>query len=736
MTDLRTRWHEELRCRRKYDRCPHASRHLLGRRPRASSGRWDIQGLRAFAVIAVILDHLVHWPAGGFVGVDVFFVISGFLITGLLLREHEKTGRISFLAFYRRRAKRILPAALVVLAVTVAASAVIFGQGRARSTATDAVWAALFAGNWRFAAQSTDYFQADGPVSPIQHYWSLSVEEQFYFVWPWVMLGILALLARRHVPVRQARRFVGAVLLVVTLASFVWALYESAVNPNQAYFSTFSRVWELGVGALLAVAAPVAHRIPDAVRPALAWAGLAAMTASLWVVTPASTFPAPWAALPVLATALVIAAGTFAERDSQAPIFPLTNRVSGYVGDISYSLYLWHFPISILGVAVIGESPQALAALGVLILVVSVYSYHLLEDPVRKSSWLEPRGTARENPWEGLGALWLSALALCVVAMCISLLRPIAPVDALDASEQRAIEQDVAVQRFSPALAGLQIDIREALQAEAWPRRAEPSMDEAINQPEAPADVMPCGQRGTLDVAACTWGPDSPSRKAVIVGDSVSMTYVSVLRDALPSDWSLTSAGTFGCAYTSTLISNPDAAITAACEDRKAQATAAIKQLEADVVFVTNTYEPRVPIGSEEPLTPEEWKASSTKLLKELEDSVGAIVMLSPPPSDLNLADCYSRLGSPSRCISEVTGQWLQQAAAEKDIASNVGGQFVDSRHWFCADDLCPAFVGSTPMKSDQVHITPQYQKLIVPAVTERLKRVLRSAGAAKSQAE
>jgi peptidoglycan/LPS O-acetylase OafA/YrhL len=309
---------------------------------RSTTSRWDIQGLRAFAVIAVVLDHLFRWPRGGFVGVDVFFVISGFLITGLLIREHERTGRISFLDFYRRRVKRIMPASLLVLFVGTVASYMAFNSVRANEIRSDSVWAALFGANWRFLTQSTDYFNIDGPISPFQHYWSLSVEEQFYFVWPWLMLLIYAVMLRAAVRSQStARVVIGAILLVISGTSFAWAVVETADNATRAYFDTFARVWELGVGALLAVAVPVLIKLPRVLRPAMAWLGLVGMTVSLFVVSAETGFPAPAAALPVLSTALVIAAGTFADfREQQRFLFPLTNRLSNYVGDLSYSLYL------------------------------------------------------------------------------------------------------------------------------------------------------------------------------------------------------------------------------------------------------------------------------------------------------------------------------------------------------------------------------------------------------------
>ncbi len=226
--------------------------------------RPDIQGLRALAVVVVILNHLFGWPAGGFVGVDVFFVISGFLITGLLYREHERTGRISFVDFYRRRVKRIIPIATIVIVVTVAISFVVYFTARAQSILNDGVWALLFASNWHSAFQGTNYWADDGTVSPLQHYWSLAVEEQFYVVWPWLIVAAFAVASRRSWDGRARRSALLVLMGTITIASFGWAIAQTITNPGFAYFSTFVRAWELGVGAMVAIAAPVLSKIPQA----------------------------------------------------------------------------------------------------------------------------------------------------------------------------------------------------------------------------------------------------------------------------------------------------------------------------------------------------------------------------------------------------------------------------------------------------------------------------------------
>ena len=216
--------------------------------------RDDIQGLRAVAVLLVVLAHAgVPFLAGGFVGVDVFFVLSGFLITGILLAEAEARGRISLLDFYVRRASRILPAAALTLVVTDVAAHHLLNFVRARETVSDSLWAAAFGANIHFAREGSDYFAQGQPPSPILHFWSLSVEEQFYLVWPGVLAVVVCLFALR-------RRTLLAVVTAAAVASLAWSILETRSSPIDAYFSTFARAWELALGAALAIALPRLER--------------------------------------------------------------------------------------------------------------------------------------------------------------------------------------------------------------------------------------------------------------------------------------------------------------------------------------------------------------------------------------------------------------------------------------------------------------------------------------------
>ena len=268
--------------------------------------RPDVEGLRAVAVLLVVLYHC-GVSSGGFVGVDVFFVISGFLITGLLLREHERRQKVSLKGFYARRARRILPAGMLVIIATMLMAHHYENFISYGYLQQDGKWAALFAANIHYAKIGTDYFlQSVDPVqgSALLHYWSLAVEEQFYFVWPTIVL-LVGLLARWW----PLRRLVFIVALAGAVVSFLWSNHEVQTNAIWAYYSPFTRAWELGLGALIATVTIPLARLNRWVGVALAWGGLAAICVSAAIYSDSTVFPGTAALLPVLGTVAVIVGG-------------------------------------------------------------------------------------------------------------------------------------------------------------------------------------------------------------------------------------------------------------------------------------------------------------------------------------------------------------------------------------------------------------------------------------------
>jgi peptidoglycan/LPS O-acetylase OafA/YrhL len=239
---------------------------------RGSGFRPDVEGLRAIAVGTVLWFHAgLGGLSGGFAGVDIFFVISGFLITGQLVREVERTGRIALPRFYARRAKRLFPAAATVLVTTAVLTLLFLPKVAWREFGGDIAAAAAYVVNWRLAARSVDYLAEDSTASPVQHFWSLAVEEQYYIIWPVLLLALAGLIRARRWPVRTV---MAAGLSAIVIPSLAWSIYLTQADPARAYFVTTTRLWELGIGALVAVGATLWTRLAPPLGAAIAWGGL------------------------------------------------------------------------------------------------------------------------------------------------------------------------------------------------------------------------------------------------------------------------------------------------------------------------------------------------------------------------------------------------------------------------------------------------------------------------------
>lgn len=671
-----------------------------------TSFRRDIQGLRMVAVLVVIFDHLVGWPSGGFVGVDIFFVISGFLITGLLLREHDKTGTISFSGFYRNRIRRIAPAATLVIAVTLVAASLLFNSGRFTSTIQDSIWAFLFTANWNYAVTGTDYFEASGPASPLQHFWSLAVEEQFYFVWPWLMLAIFVLAGRHAGWGRQkTRQVIGFALGALTVASFLWSLWETDNDPGVAYFSTFSRAWELGVGALIAVFAGVFENMPSKMRQALAYAGLVGIAVSLAVVSETTAFPAPWAALPVLCTAAVIVGGTGSHET--AP-WLLTNRVAGYIGNISYSLYLWHFPVIVIYTSVVGETAVDLAVCALIFTAAAIYSFHLVEDPIRRSNWLsgpsKVRRQTESGPGQGYKLTALSLLAVAAMATTGTALiqHTSAPVSAVAPPVAQISGATAPEKEASPELAKLQEELKSALTSPEWPA-LKPSIEEVMAGSQAPEDIMWCG-KNVVEESRCTWGDPNATKTIVTVGNSISMTYIAALRAAIGTSqgWKLVAYGMFGCPFGDKASLEGLSTVPEGCAERADQAVAAINRIQPNLVVMSGI---------------QKYDSAAAKM-KDITAPV-RYVFLPGTPVDKDVESCYTKLSTPADCVSRVPSNWGYH---EKKLAADfpLQGVFVDSLPWYCFEGSCPSFAGTVPTKLDPSHITASYAERLGPVIREQ----------------
>ncbi len=643
------------------------------RRVRGKGFRRDIEGLRGVAVLLVVFGHVTGWPRGGFIGVDVFFVISGFLITGLLVSERERTGRVSIRGFYARRIRRLMPAGVLALVLTDLAAAVLLLPSRAHETFVDSVWAFGFLANVHFAHLGTDYFSLTRAPSAVQHYWSLSVEEQFYLVWPAVILLVFGLAKR------AGRRALIAVAAVVVAASLTWSIVSTAHAPAAAYFSSPARAWELGAGALLVLLSP--KRVPGI----LAWLGAVGLVASAVLITPTTAVPGYALALPVASTVAILAAGGARLGLATAPI--------RYVGLISYSLYLWHWPCVVLGAAVPGgTSAFGKAVLIAVAFLLAVVSYHVVEQPFR-----------RRRPQQVPGPRRASVIAPAYTMVLIAALGATWVLSDSPAARHVARHSlpPVGAESVSPPVRDLPAEIQAALQLTSWPAGLDADLTDA-GSPEWLHDK--CLDIGPRNAARCTYGPKSATRSVALLGDSVAVSWLPALRRA-PA---LRNARIH--VLTLRQCANLRGVVSAGCAGHQEWALEQVRRMKPDLIVMSARYQG--------PQSAVEWRDGTVRMLEAVKPHTKRVILLSPPPGTGNLQSCYTRLSKPIDCAARVSDRWRIYAGAEQEAAKRAGAVFLDARAWFCVADQCPAVVGDLPVLFDGRHVTAVYAAMIAASMS------------------
>jgi peptidoglycan/LPS O-acetylase OafA/YrhL len=671
---------------------------------RGSRYRPDIQGLRAIAVLAVVADHLAGWPRGSFVGVDVFFVISGYLITGILVREFEKRQTISLVGFYGRRIKRILPAGLFVIGVTVCATRVLAGIDRYHFTAADAIAAVLFRANWHFAQTGVNYFNQSLPPSPLQHYWSLSVEEQFYFVWPWLLLGLLLIARRlrwwRH---EHTRPVAGVAIAAISGVSLAWAFAQTADSPTAAYFSTFVRAWELGLGALIAIVGQPIARANMRLRHAVASVALVGLLVSLLVVPSSSGFPAPWALLPTLCTAAILAVGAGLAGRS---LLPLTNPVSQYVGDLSYSLYLWHFPVVVLIVTVVPRDSAAYWLGGLaLIFGLSAASFHLIEQPARRASWFVRRPGRRPVPARG----WLRYAAACAAAGVL-------------AASALLLVRSISPHRIvlpAPILVGqTQDEPGDCIGAAALEPRHHCALNTGDRVAPLPGELpddtggaYACYAYLRQPMRPCQYG--SRRRDAVrvaLVGDSHAAALLAALQPQLDAlNWHVTVFVGQTCAWLAPSLSPTCPGLRLIQRDlgHRRFAVVIATELRQDTSSIADHLDAMRPVA-----------AIGTHIVV-VQDDPG----VSPESTACVTRISYSPTGHCGTPVSIAYRDPDRLAQAARRIP---GARVIATRAFFCRDRFCPATIGNVLVYRDTAaHVTAAYARTVSPYLVGAIERAL-----------
>ncbi|WP_186317708.1 acyltransferase family protein [Curtobacterium sp. 9128] len=686
------------------------------RRPDAT--RWDIQGLRAFAVLAVVLYHL--WPnrlPGGFVGVDVFFVISGFLITGHLLREQTATGRIALGQFWARRAKRLLPGAFLTLLATGAAVLALVPSTLWGQYGRELIASTVYAQNWQLASDSVDYLASDNRPSPFQHFWSLSVEEQFYIALP-VLLVLLALALRRtrwHSPARAARVLLGAVVVV----SLVWCVVETRTAPGIAYFSTATRAWEFALGGLAATV-PLAAPGTDVarwVRVGGAWLGVVLLLTSLVVITPATAFPGIAALLPVAGATLVVLLGARSGLQAIGRVTPVA-----FLGRISYAVYLWHWPAVVLLPLVTGHplGTRDKAAILVASLLVAAATTLLVEEPLRFSRWvrgLRPRRVA----------LYGALSTVLVVALGASTLGALQVQQVQAAAFQRSLETgDVACFGAAARIGSADPCVDPRLADVRVPAPAAAAKDDANRDA--------CWSDTTGAFNMCTIGPRKGYAKhLVVLGDSHSNALITAYEAiAKERHWRIDLSGHVGCYLTTAEQWSPSDAYTAACDTWKRSATAWLRthtDVDALVVTHADTKSPViVPPGS----TNEETVVSGLvgAWRNATDNGVPVIAIRDNPVARGDVLTCLAGMRGPTTDACD-TGRSDALAAFDgsEQAVAQIGdrARYIDLTDSYCTATTCPAVIGGVVVHRDETHLTATFATTLAPYLGADLERALAS---------
>jgi peptidoglycan/LPS O-acetylase OafA/YrhL len=673
-----------------------------GERTGGHATRLDIQGLRAIAVLLVALNHAgVSFLGGGYVGVDVFFVISGFLITNWLLRRFERTARIPFADFYAARARRILPAATLTLVATVLACWYFLNFVRALSAFHDALWATFFAANVHFADIGADYFAKDDPPSPVQHFWTLAVEEQFYIVWPIVLAAALLLarvgLSGRPDAERFARRRLAPIVGLCVLASFVWCVRTTSADPTGAYFSTVARAWELGVGALIAVCAADLRALPARLRDGMTWAGVGGILIAGVAFSSSTAFPGYAALLPVMSTALVIVGGL--AGTSRAGV----GRLIGLppmrlVGDVSYTLYLWHWPVLVITAQYVGRNLSVRENLLLLAgaFGLSLLTYRLFENPIRHSRRLSA-------PRRAL-VLWPASVAAVVVLAMVAI--------------SSVGGEAVARESLAPIVPRKLDAYTSAVAASITPERAAMAIPSDLNPSifaltkDRASGCVTYGVRGR----PCALGDHGSRRRIAVFGDSHAAAWMPALDYFGRSrHWSIVPLITAGCtAGTATSTDDCDAPYAAALERAR--------QTRPAVIVIAQYFDPREPPAAT-------YAGLKTEIADFKKIAPRVIVIEDPPQHELNPIDCLLANGATlGSCSFSLSGSQTTIYSTVEDVAARNGAEYVHTLKWFCADGTCPLVIGKTITFRDTNHITNVYSRQLAFPLSRALTISVRRA--------
>ena len=630
-----------------------------------SALREDIQGLRGIAVLLVVLFHAgVPGIVGGFIGVDVFFVISGYLITGLLTADIARSGRINLLSFFARRAKRLLPAALAMLVCVVAASTWLYPPVERLEWLSAARATALYLSNFWLAGRASDYFAAETHGNPLLHTWSLAVEEQFYLAWP-----LLLLLFLRWAPVNheRQRRWLAKAVLLLSLVSLCACILLTDLAQPWAFFGMPLRAWEFGLGAIIVFAS--LDKCQGLARLGPAWAGVLILAATVLYLRDDVAFPGALALLPAGATALMIV-GIGGPGPSTGLSRLLSVRPLAYLGDISYSWYLWHWPL-LVWVDVLfpgGANWHKVPAIA-LSLVLAAASYRWVENPIRR---------AKLDGWQSRQVVLLalaSSAGIAILIWGLMLWAPSKSTGGTFAVFDRAVGDRPKIYR-----AGCHLFF---------------------------FDSKP---------TTCAYGSVNATPTIVLIGDSHAAQWFPALEAmANHRHWRLIPMTKAACPALDMPVRNETLRRRySECEVWRKSAIQYIERVRPELVVMAS--------ASTYHADPEIRSKALTSLISEIGSSARQVVVIRDTPTPgFNVPVCLARAAwrgqdsqqscAFSRGKSETDTVWHEaQSKAERSAVANFAqARYLDLSDALCPTDQCKVFDGKTVMFSDAHHLSASF---------------------------
>ena len=675
-----------------------------------ADSRWrgDIEGLRGVAIVAVVLYHAdPRLMPGGFVGVDAFFVISGFLITRLLVSELETTGRISIPGFYARRVRRLLPALVVVVVATLVAAGVLLSPLNAARTTKDALASLFDVMNYRLALEQTNYLDAGISVSPLQHLWSLAVEDQMYLVWP-LLLFISSGAWRRR---RPSSRGPLLLLVVGSALSFIACSRLTTSNEPWAFFSFPTRAWELGVGALVVFALPALRAIPRSISALLGVGGLAALLVAAFRFPSATPWPGIEALLPVGGAVAIVIAGSGCRLPLSTRL--LDNPPLRYVGRISYSWYLWHWPLLVLAPVALHHPLDTEEALGLVGAsgVLATVSYLLIERPIHRSSWWARRARRGLSLGLGLTGVGVGACVACAAAVALPIhFQPAGP-----AAVVQRMRPGIVLSGAATALASQTGTMQRSLAdpTNVAPESLMPSIADAYG------DIPVLYQDGCVDtytsvvLEPCAYGDLRGSKTVLLFGDShAAMWFPAIEQAAEANSWRLFAWTKDTCPPIDLSLFSPDLGRAyTECTTWRDEVLAKIRVLHPALVIlgVARQYSPIYGFTT----YGQQWMDGLSEMVSTIRAMGSHVVVFGPIPKPaFDVPSCLSEhLDDVSACWTlRGAGVDLPGMRREERVVTTAGGSYVNTLFWFCnTDAVCPPIIDDMLIYRDDNHLTATF---------------------------